>query len=391
MTTVMSVSAPATQVVDAASGRLLYRNPLSSDAVGERSGTGLPQLPRRQARRQQTSASTSPATAGSPAAPPGSRATTPTPTPTSTTTTRPARQRGGARRLERRLDYRSSRSTVKGDVVLHSPCPCSWDPDKPFSWKTNRAQNATQVFYFVNNVARPPAGGADRLHRGGRQLPEATHQARARAATRSTPRPTTAPTPTNGLPDGNHIDNANMSTPPDGHAADDADVPAAPARHVVPRRRPVLADQRRRRGGHRLPRVHPRPVQPAGRRRPGQLAPSATSRPARWARPGATGTPWTTWSTRASRSDTPRQGRRRALQVRRRRASTSTAPSRSTARSAPRRGRAPAARPATGGYTYADYGKVVGGPEVHADGEIWAQTLWDLRDELGSRDAPRRW
>ena len=37
MTTVMSVSAPATQVVDAASGRLLYRNPLSSDAVGERS------------------------------------------------------------------------------------------------------------------------------------------------------------------------------------------------------------------------------------------------------------------------------------------------------------------------------------------------------------------
>src|SRR5690349_16021163 len=27
----------------------------------------------------------------------------------------------------------------------------------------------------------------------------------------------------------------------------------------------------------------------------------------------------------------------------------------------------------TGGYTYADYGKVIGVPEVHADGEIWAQ------------------
>jgi hypothetical protein len=38
----------------------------------------------------------------------------------------------------------------------------------------------------------------------------------------------------------------------------------------------------------------------------------------------------------------------------------------------------------TGGYTYADYGKVSGSPEVHADGEIWAQTLWDLRDSLGS-------
>ena len=38
-----------------------------------------------------------------------------------------------------------------------------------------------------------------------------------------------------------------------------------------------------------------------------------------------------------------------------------------------------------GGYTYADYGKVFGVPEVHADGEIWAQTLWSLRDKVGSR------
>lgn len=39
--------------------------------------------------------------------------------------------------------------------------------------------------------------------------------------------------------------------------------------------------------------------------------------------------------------------------------------------------------PAGGGFTYADYGKVwSGGPEVHADGEIWAQTLWDLRVAL---------
>jgi extracellular elastinolytic metalloproteinase len=37
-----------------------------------------------------------------------------------------------------------------------------------------------------------------------------------------------------------------------------------------------------------------------------------------------------------------------------------------------------------GGYTYGDFGRIVGGPEVHADGEIWLETLWDLRDELGS-------
>ncbi|WP_412541838.1 M36 family metallopeptidase [Longispora sp. K20-0274] len=39
----------------------------------------------------------------------------------------------------------------------------------------------------------------------------------------------------------------------------------------------------------------------------------------------------------------------------------------------------------TGGYTYGDFGKISArGPEVHADGEIWVETLWDLRCELGS-------
>ena len=43
-------------------------------------------------------------------------------------------------------------------------------------------------------------------------------------------------------------------------------------------------------------------------------------------------------------------------------------------------------RVGAGGFTYGDYGKIwFDGPEIHADGEIWAQTLWDLpaRDRLG--------
>jgi extracellular elastinolytic metalloproteinase len=36
----------------------------------------------------------------------------------------------------------------------------------------------------------------------------------------------------------------------------------------------------------------------------------------------------------------------------------------------------------SGGYTYGDFGRVVGTPEVHADGEIWVETLWDLRTRL---------
>ena len=35
-----------------------------------------------------------------------------------------------------------------------------------------------------------------------------------------------------------------------------------------------------------------------------------------------------------------------------------------------------------GGYTFGDFGKVFAGAEVHSDGEIWVQTLWDLRAQL---------
>jgi len=41
-----------------------------------------------------------------------------------------------------------------------------------------------------------------------------------------------------------------------------------------------------------------------------------------------------------------------------------------------------------GGYTFGDLGRIwSGGAEVHADGEIWAQTLWDLRQAVGVGDA----
>jgi extracellular elastinolytic metalloproteinase len=41
-----------------------------------------------------------------------------------------------------------------------------------------------------------------------------------------------------------------------------------------------------------------------------------------------------------------------------------------------------------GGYTYGDLGMIdPSGVEVHADGEIWAQTLWQLRDTIGQDDA----
>ena len=268
-----------------------------------------------------------------------------------------------------------------------NPYPCTWNPDKPFSWQVNRKQNATQVFYFVNNWHDHLAAGADRLHRGGGQLPGQEPQPQGRGQRRGRhpdrrrrqhrPRParrrTTSTTPT---------------WPRRRTAgAADADVPAAPARHVVPGRRPVRADQRRRRGRHRLPRVHPRPVQPARRRRqrPLHARRRAGRRDGRGlerlVRHGLPGRPGACRRTSPARSTWC--------------CSSTTAPGvvarphradRLPGRLA-RRTVAPAASPATPAATPTrDYAAVGGGPEVHSDGEIWAQTLWDLRGRLGSTD-----
>jgi hypothetical protein len=40
-----------------------------------------------------------------------------------------------------------------------------------------------------------------------------------------------------------------------------------------------------------------------------------------------------------------------------------------------------------GGYTYGDMGTVIPFPEVHEDGQIWAQTMWDVRRTLGASAA----
>jgi extracellular elastinolytic metalloproteinase len=43
-----------------------------------------------------------------------------------------------------------------------------------------------------------------------------------------------------------------------------------------------------------------------------------------------------------------------------------------------------------GGFTYADFAKIdEDGPEVHSDGEIWAQTLWSIRGAVGVAKARR--
>ena len=173
-----------------------------------------------------------------------------------------------------------------------------------------------------------------------------------------------------------------MDTPAGRHAAADADVPVQPSPR--PRRPSPDATSATRRHAST---TSTRTGSPTGSSStPRQLDARRASRPARWARPGATGTPWTTWSRPGPRrADTPDKVdvvhgfyvRRAALPRPHRGPIDCTAAPASTAECP-----GAADRPAAATRT-ATTARSSAPPEVHADGEIWAQTLWDLRDALG--------
>ena len=135
--------------------------------------------------------------------------------------------------------------------------PCTWDPDDVTTSAVNKNQNVSQVFYFVNNfhdwLARAPFGFT-----AANGNFEGSDPVSANALDGANP-------PVG--PDGNHIDNANMSTPARRHVADDADVPVPLPGHAwAPDEDPFLPSNGGDDGRHRLPRVHARPLEPARRR-----------------------------------------------------------------------------------------------------------------------------
>ncbi len=282
-----------------------------------------------------------------------------------------------------RWDYALRPFTVPNVSFCDNPYPCSWDPNVPFSWQANRAQNAAQVFFYVNNwhdhLKAAPIGFTEAA--GNFQLRNSTRDGIAGDAvdTQTDDGANTA----NGLPDGSHIDNANMNTPPDGQAptmqmylqhqpgtsypdedpfsptnvGDEADTVYHEYTHGLSNRLVVDAG-----GNSTLGEVQA----------------------------GSMGEAWSDWyamdylvarGLQADRSGT-------ADIVVFQYDGAGTAVDRTEPLDCKVGDKSPActggATGHTGGYTYADYGQVIGSPEVHADGEIWSQTLWDLRDALGS-------
>jgi hypothetical protein len=264
-----------------------------------------------------------------------------------------------------------------------NPYPCSWNPNKPYSWRVNRKQNAVQAFFFVNqfhdHLLAEPIGFTEAA--GNFQTKNATGVDGAKDPVRT--QTDDGADTADGLPDGNHIDNANMATPPDGmsptmqlylqhqpgttypdgdpfaptNVGDEADTVYHEYTHGLSNRLVVDADGLSTLGGVQA---------------------------------GAMGEGWGDWYamdylvTQGLQKDLPDKvdvvlfqydGEGVALDR--------TEPLDCVVGSKA----AKCGGGATGhggGYTYADYAAVAGAPEVHGDGEIWAQTLWTLRRKVGS-------
>jgi extracellular elastinolytic metalloproteinase len=215
---------------------------------------------------------------------------------------------------------------------------CSWNPASANSWQTNRQQNGVQAFYLVNrfrdHLSGDPNIGFDGFSGADAVIVETDDGASTG-------------------PNAAHTNNANMSTPPEGFAprmqlylwkgpgfrningGDSAAIVWHEYTHGLSNRLVTYAD-----GSSALSSQHA----------------------------GAMGEGWSDWyaldllQTINGTTDLGHYTDAVAHNLRTQ----------------------PIDTPVTGGgYTLGDFGEIAGEPDVHSDGEIWGQTLWDLRTRLG--------
>ena len=268
-----------------------------------------------------------------------------------------------------------------------NPWPCSWNPNKAYSWRANRAQNATQVFFFVNkwhdHLKAAPIGFTEAA--GNFQLKNHTKHGKAGdpVTTQTDDGASTGRGRFKGLPDGGHVDNANMATPPDGHR---------PRMQMYLQHAPFTSYDfggdpfSPTNVGDEADTVYHEYTHGLSNRLNVDVRGRSTLR---GGQSGAMGEAWSDWY---AMDYLVRKGLQRdrvnqadiqifkydGLGVFLDRTEPIDCKVGQTALLC-----TGGTTGHEGGYTYADYGNVAGGAEVHSDGEIWAQTLWDLRDALG--------
>ena len=280
--------------------------------------------------------------------------------------------------------HRAQFKLKKFGVAASARCKafvCTWNPHVAGSWKANRKEVTNNGFYFASNfhdyLAKPPisftpAAGNFSAKGGDPVMLNTLDGAHTGTGANA------------GMPDGSHINNANMSTPPNGISptmqmylfhvpgASDADDPFVPTTgsldasveyheytHGLSNRLVIDAN-----GNSTLNDIQA----------------------------GAMGEAWSDYYamdylvTNGFLKDTKRAGdllegdyvAAGAHVIR-----TMAIDCPVGAKTVGCKSGAVANR--RGGYVYGDFSNIIGIPEVHASGEIWAQTLWDLRNALGHK------
>ena len=250
--------------------------------------------------------------------------------------------------------------------------PCTWNPTVPFSWKTNEAQDAAQLMYYLtkyhDHLASAPYGftsASGNFEAGGGDPVDANAMDGANSM--------------NGLPDKFHFNNANMSTPPDG---------SSPLMQMYLFRAASSLPIPSGNGGDDAEVVYHEYTHGLTNRL--VLYPDGTSG-LTTQQSNSMGEGWSDWYAEDFLNNEGFKPDTGAIGDVVMGAMSFGGFLRSNAVDCPVGAVAPTCpggvHTGAGGYTYGDFGKVAGAPEVHADGEIWLETLWQLRQTLGAATA----
>ncbi|MDX3752686.1 M36 family metallopeptidase [Streptomyces sp. AK08-02] len=255
-----------------------------------------------------------------------------------------------------------------------TPLPCSWNQKTPNSWQTNREQNAAQVYYFLGTFH-------DHLEAGPIGFTRAAGNFDSRDGDAVQAQTDDGAAIKDGLPDDDHLNNANMGTPPDGQA---------PTMQMYLTGAIPGANVLQANFGDDAATVYHEYTHGLSHR----LITDADGVPAlNSEQSNAMGEAWSDWyaldflNSEGLLKDNRRVDGDVNLDAP---GWSDELPARTQSIDCPVGATSAACHGTTqagaGGYTYGDYGKISRrGPEVHADGEIWGETLWDLRNVLGSR------
>ncbi len=256
---------------------------------------------------------------------------------------------------------------------------CTWDATTPRQWRTDRRFFGVQLYHYLNvfhdHLLASPIGFTEAA--GNFQVTNASGQGEGGDPVQG--QFIDGANLDNGFPDANHLNNANMSTQADGEP---------PVMQMyLQTAAPGLPNVPSGDSGTEAETVYHEYTHGLSNR----LVTQPDGTPAlNTPQSGAMGEAWSDWyavdftDNQGFFPDGPADGdaiifRYSAGDEVAFRTEAIDCPVNSTAANC---GGTPGSGP--GGYTYGDFGTIVGGPEVHADGEIWLQALWDVRTALGS-------